>query len=100
MKALALVPVTIFAVACAPVAEPGQPAERMAGEGRTCSADAAQEFVGQLTSKAVGEQIAAATGAGIFQWVGPDMAVTMDYRPDRVRVSYDRAMKIVSVVCG
>lgn len=92
--------VSTLAVACAPVAEPGQPSERPAGSGGTCDASGAQSFVGQTATKDVGDRIVAATGARTFQWVGPDMAVTMDYRVDRVRVSYDKDMKIVSVICG
>ena len=103
MRRLAILPFAALAVACAPVTEPGQPAapaEQMPGGDATCNSDNAQQFVGQTASKAVGEQIVASTGARMFQWVGPDMAVTMDYRPDRVRVSYDEGMTITSIRCG
>ncbi len=90
----------ISAVACAPVAEPGQPGQPPAMGGGTCDASGAQSFVGQAATKDTGDRIVAATGARTFQWVGPDMAVTMDYRPDRVRVAYDKDMRIVSVICG
>lgn len=90
----------LLAVACVPVAEPGQGVEPAPGEGGTCDATSAQRYVGQTATRSAGDAIVAATGARIFQWVGPDMAVTMDYRPDRVRVSYDKDMKIISVVCG
>jgi Peptidase inhibitor I78 family len=103
MKHFAILPIAALAMGCAPVAEPGEPAapaERMPGEDSPCNADGAQEYIGQYASKAVGEQIVAATGAQIFQWVGPDMAVTMDYRPDRVRVSYDAAYTITAIRCG
>lgn len=103
MKHLAILPFAALAMACAPMAEPGEPApptERMPGEDSPCNADGAQQFIGRYADKAAGEAIVAATGAQSFQWVGPGMAVTMDYRPDRVRVSYDEAMKITSVRCG
>lgn len=103
MKQFAILPFSALAMACAPMAEPGEPAppiERMAGEDSPCNADSAQQFIGRTATKEVGEAIVAATGAHTFQWVGPGMAVTMDYRLDRVRVSYDEDMKIISVICG
>lgn len=103
MKQLAILPFSALAMACAPMAEPGEPAapiERLPGEDNPCVADSAQQFIGQSATKAVGEQIVAATGARTFQWVGPGMMVTMDYRPDRVRVSYDEDYKITAIRCG
>lgn len=101
MKLYAVLPLAAVAVACAPMAEPGEPAMPVeSAPDVACDADAAQQFIGQNASKSVGEQIVAATGAQIFQWVGPGMAVTMDYRPDRVRVSYDEQYNITSIRCG
>ncbi|UIP06721.1 peptidase inhibitor I78 [Erythrobacter sp. SDW2] len=103
MKHLAILPFAALAMACVPVAEPGEPApptEQMPGDDGACNADGAQQYIGQYASKTVGEQIVAATGARMFQWVGPGMAVTMDYRPDRVRVSYDEQYNITSIRCG
>ncbi len=31
--------------------------------------------------------------------IGPDMAVTADYRPDRLNVEYDKAKRITRVSC-
>ena len=103
MKQLVILPFVSLAVACAPMAEPGEPAapiERLPGEDNPCVADSAQQFIGQIATKAVGEQIVAATGAQMFQWVGPDTMVTMDYRPDRLNVELDAAGTIRRVRCG
>lgn len=103
MKQLAILPFAALAVACAPMTEPGEPAppvEQMPGDDGACNADSAQQYIGRYADKATGEAIVAATGARTFQWVGPGMAVTMDYRPDRVRVSYDEQYNITSVRCG
>ena len=103
MQQLAILPFTALAMACAPMAEPGEPVaptERLPGEQNPCNADSAQQFIGRYADKATGEAIVAATGARMFQWVGPGMAVTMDYRPDRVRVSYDEQYSITSIRCG
>lgn len=103
MRNLAILTIIPLAMACAPMAEPGEPAppaERSPGEESPCKADNAGQFIGQTATSEVGQRIIAATGARMFQWVGPNMAVTMDYRPDRVRVGYDEAMRITSVRCG
>ena len=70
------------------------------GAGGLCSAEPAQQYVGERATAELGAAIQDATGARIFQWVGPDMMVTMDYRPDRVRVTYDRDMVVTAIRCG
>lgn len=75
--------------------------DREAGAtGGTCDGEPAQRYLGQTASADSGAAILRSTGAGIFQWVPPDSAVTMDFRADRVRVTYDRAMAITRVDCG
>ena len=49
---------------------------------------------------ATGRGALEATGARIFQWVFEGSPVTMDFRPERVRVVYNREMKIVAITCG
>lgn len=89
------------AVALAGCAKPGaEGAGDGAGSGHHCVADPAQHFVGQTASSAIGKKIQRATGAAVFQWVPPNTAVTMDYRAERVRVTYDRAMVITAIHCG
>ncbi len=66
----------------------------------TCSADAAQGFVGQTVTPDVGAAILKATGARTLRWGPPRSAMTMDYRQDRVNVMYDDAYKIERVSCG
>ena len=76
------------------------PVERPVGTGQPCRDGAASGLVGKAASPDLGAEVMRLTGARIFQWVPPDTAVTMDFRPDRVRVSYDRAMRVTSVRCG
>ena len=96
---LAALPVTLAATACATTATPPPIADGTDPDAR-CTEQGTSEFIGKTASQAVGEEIQRRTGARIFQWVGPDQAVTMDYRLDRVRVSYDSGMKITRVSCG
>jgi len=41
----------------------------------------------------------AATGATILRWVPPRTAVTMDFNPSRLTVSYDDDYVITKVSC-
>ena len=65
-----------------------------------CQPGPGQTFVGGPATQDTGAAIMAATGASIFQWVFEGSPVTKDYRRERVRVVYNRAMKVVSVTCG
>ncbi|WP_031298750.1 I78 family peptidase inhibitor [Sphingobium lactosutens] len=57
-------------------------------------------FVGQKASGDIGAQLLAASGAKTLRWGAPSMAMTMDFRADRLTVSYDEAMTITTVRCG
>ena len=65
-----------------------------------CKADALPPFIEQTASAETGAAILKASGARTLRWAGPGMAVTMDYRPDRVTVSYDENMAITRASCG
>ena len=99
--ALTLAPAAALA-ACAmtPPATEAPIEDRVVGADATCSPEPGKAFVGRKVTAELGAEIHRATGASIFQWVPPDSAVTMDYRKDRVRVSYDREMMVTAVRCG
>lgn len=97
MKTLPLVAALGSLAACATVPADGDPPVRDI-EG-SCRADAGQRFIGTRASAEVGGQLLAATGARALRWVPPRTAVTMDFRPDRLTVSYDDAMVITQVSC-
>ena len=65
-----------------------------------CDAKPAQSFVSGPATQETGAAIMEATSARIFQWVFEGSPVTMDFRPERVRVVYNREMKIVAITCG
>lgn len=60
-----------------------------------CGAAALQGLVGQPLGV-----FAAPPQARAVRVIGPDMAVTMDYRPDRLNVEHDRARIIRRVYCS
>ena len=65
-----------------------------------CVAEPGQSFVGQKATGEVGANLLNATGARTLRWVPPRTAVTMDFRADRLTVSYDDNMVIERVSCG
>ncbi len=65
-----------------------------------CVAEPAMSFVGQKATSDAGAEIKRLTGSSVFQWVPEGSPVTMDYRVERVRVTYDANMIILRIRCG
>ncbi len=65
-----------------------------------CKADGLERFTGQKVTDTLGAEILKAAGAKTLRWGGPGMAMTMDFRPDRVTVSYDDQMMVTQARCG
>lgn len=83
--------------ACAATPPPeGAPPPRHSGE---CTADAAEHLVGTKATAEAGTELLRLTGARTLRWVPPRTAVTMDFRPDRLTVSYDDDMVITRISC-
>lgn len=68
--------------------------------GGACNHEALDSFVGQNATADTGAALLKASGAKTLRWGGPGVAMTMDFRPDRLTVSYDAAMVITSARCG
>lgn len=85
--------------ACATPMDDGA-AEGGNGEMAQCDATSAQALVGQVATESLGARILSLTGARNLRWVPPRTAVTMDFRPDRVTVSYDDDRVIERITCG
>jgi len=65
-----------------------------------CTADAAQDMIGQRATAGLGTELLQRTGTRNLRWVPPRSAVTMDYRADRLTVGYDDAYTILRISCG
>jgi len=65
-----------------------------------CSHDGLDRFTGQKATADLGAELLKASGAKTLRWGGPNMAMTMDFRPDRLTVSYDDQMVVTSARCG
>jgi hypothetical protein len=100
MRIFATVTLAALALAgCAATTQPADetpPARDITG---TCQREPGQRFVGMKASGEVGHEMLAATGAKILRWVPPRTAVTMDFNPSRLTVSYDDAYVITTVSC-
>ncbi|MCJ8159327.1 I78 family peptidase inhibitor [Sphingomonas sp. LaA6.9] len=65
-----------------------------------CKGDALQQFVGQTVSAELGAAALKASGARTLRWGPPRSAMTMDFRNDRLTISYDDDMKVTRASCG
>jgi len=95
MRIAALLPVGLLA-ACASAGGPVIPPPMQGA----CRNDGLDRFVGQKASAELGAQLLSTAGARTLRWGAPGMAMTMDFRPDRLTVSYDETMTITSARCG
>lgn len=75
--------------AAEPVASPG-----------VCAADKASSLVGKPATADAVQKTRELSGAKSSRTIRPGMAVTMDYREDRVNILVDAANRIERVTCG
>lgn len=85
--------------ACAGTGNPSPETPPAMAEG-PCSNDGLDRFTGQKATAEIGAELLKASGAKTLRWGGPGMAMTMDFRPDRLTVSYDDQMLITAARCG
>ena len=78
--------------------EMDEPADLSAGE--PCDPSIFDDYIGQDATQAVAAEMMEKSGARLMRWIRPDMAVTMDYRPNRLNIHIDDNDKIVSANCG
>jgi hypothetical protein len=98
LSLLALAALAACASVSPPSAEDGNPpAREPTGE---CDASGVQDHVGHRASAQAGATLLELTGARTLRWVPPRTAVTMDFRPDRLTVTYDDDMIIERITCG
>lgn len=98
MRAAALmIPLLLAACTTADGQAPGTTPATAEGP---CRNEGLDRFVGQPASADIGAQLLQASGARTLRWGAPGMAMTMDFRPDRLTVSYDEKMVITSARCG
>lgn len=86
--------------ACATTGEDGTPGAPSPAVGGECKNEGMEAFTGKVATAELGAEMLKASGAKTLRWGGPGTAMTMDFRPDRLTVSYDDKMVITSARCG
>ena len=71
----------------------------VAGAGH-CRAEPAQILLGHAATQELAAQAMKLGGARTVRWIRPGMAVTMDYREDRLNIEMNDAEAVVSIRCG
>lgn len=81
----------------------GKDEPRVRGGDAVCNQDAlmaADGFIGRTASTELGGEMMKMSGATTLQWIPHGTAVTMEFRPDRLRVYLDSDNRITKHVCG
>jgi Peptidase inhibitor I78 family len=102
MKVIAALATAALA-ACTPTAESeavAPPESNTTDPFTSCDAAKGQYAVGQKFSDALAAELKTKTGADKLRVIAPGMAVTMDFRGDRLNISYDANNLIDRVSCG
>ncbi len=102
MKAIAAL-ATAALTACAPMSESeavAPPESNTAEPFTSCDAAKGQYAVGQKFSNALAAELKSKTGADKMRVIAPNMVVAMDFRGDRLSISYDTRNLIDRVSCG
>ena len=79
---------------------PTTPKPEVGGRASPSHGDSLTRLSGQMASQEVIDRAVRDAGARTLRVVKPGMAVTMDYREDRVTVRVDEQNKIISASCG
>lgn len=66
----------------------------------TCHADKGQWAIGKLADEALVARVKADTTSTRVRVIKPDMAVTMDYREDRLNLEVSADNIVTTVRCG
>lgn len=98
MRTAATAILPLLLAACAGAGGEG-PSTASATEG-PCRNAGLDRFVGRIATADLATEMLKTSGARALRWGAPGMAMTMDFRPDRLTVSYDEKMAIISARCG
>lgn len=69
-------------------------------DGDMCGQSLVQNYVGLRANETVREEVSRRSGAATVRWVEPGMAVTMDFRADRMTAELNEDGVVVSLRCG
>lgn len=69
-------------------------------EAPACNANKIQALVGQPATQEVAVEAQRVSGARVVRWLRPNMAVTMEFRADRLNITLDDRNLIERITCG
>ena len=94
MRSLSLLFLAPLAAACTSMAPP------MALPGDACSPASLARYTGLAANGSLAARMQRETGKTAIRWVQPGMAVTMEYREDRLTVYLDAAGRVERANCS
>lgn len=100
ISAAALGSIALCACATPPPPTAETTERRVREPAQQCDASGVQDYVGRTATEQVGQELLRATGSAVLRWGPPRSAMTMDYRTDRLTVSYDDDLVIQRIICG
>lgn len=65
-----------------------------------CTSEGLDSLIGKTQSAEIAAEAKRLSGARTLRWIAPGMAVTMDYRTDRLNLDVDASGKITRAHCG
>jgi len=105
MKIIAPFGLLVLAACAAPAADDtssqAQPPGKVEADPlKQCDTSGAQYAVGKPFTDALATELKKKVGAASLRIIPPGTMVTMDYRGDRLNISYDEKKIIIKVECG
>ena len=100
MRSLSLILVAPLAAACASTAVPTESTPAETAPANACSPDSLACYTGLAADNALAARMMRETGRTDIRLVKPGMAVTMDFREDRLTVYLDAANKVERASCS
>ena len=103
MRSALLLSLCAVLSACASSGEPSPPetvAATPVDGGAQCDPSVLQASIGELATPQLLEILRQRSGARHLRSAGPGMAMTMDYRQDRLTVTTDEDNRILTLSCG
>jgi hypothetical protein len=99
MRILPCVPLLAVLSCTACASTPSDPPAGTGSPGE-CRAEPAQQYIGRKAETQVVDAAKRASTSQQVRVIGPDDAVTLDYRPDRLNIRVDAGRTIVAITCG
>ena len=99
MRLTLLAPALLLSACATTAAPPEEPAAQLIGAGE-CKGEGLARFTGRQATQELAAEMLKVSGARTLRWGQPGMAMTMDYRTDRLTVHLDARNVVERANCG